>query len=104
MRFKQVGQCFVAEVTGVDLGKISKSQFQALYEAWLEFGVLKIRDQSMSDGELQRFSNRFGPLEEIPYGKISEKEKQKGAQFGSFSLSQDVRLMLSEKSRLQAFV
>jgi Probable taurine catabolism dioxygenase len=29
------------------------------------------------DGELQRFSNRFGPLEEIPYGKISEEEKQK---------------------------
>ena len=31
----------------------------------------------MNDGELQRFSNRFGPLEEIPYGKISEEEKQK---------------------------
>ena len=77
MRFEQVGQSFVAEVTGVDLTKISDLEFLALYEAWLEFGVLKIRDQPLTDGELQQFSNRFGPLEEIPYGKISREEKQK---------------------------
>ena len=77
MRFEQVGQSFVAEVTGVDLTKISDRDFLALYEAWLEFGVLKIRDQPLTDGELQQFSNRFGPLEEIPYGKISREEKQK---------------------------
>ena len=77
MRFEQVGQSFVAEVTGVDLTKISDREFLALYEAWLEFGVLRIRDQPLTDGELQQFSNRFGPLEEIPYGKISREEKQK---------------------------
>lgn len=77
MRFEQVGQSFVAEVMDVDLGRISDSEFQVLYKAWLEFGVLRIRGQSLNDGELQRFSNRFGPLEEIPYGKISEEEKQK---------------------------
>ena len=77
MRFEQVGQSFVAEVTGVDLTKISDREFLALYEAWLEFGVLKIRDQPLTDGELQQFNNRFGPLEEIPYGKISREEKQK---------------------------
>ena len=77
MRFEQVGQSVVAEVMDVDLGRISDSEFQVLYKAWLEFGVLRIRGQSLNDGELQRFSNRFGPLEEIPYGKISEEEKQK---------------------------
>ncbi len=77
MRVEQVGQSFVAEVMDVDLGRISDSEFRVLYKAWLEFGVLRIRGQSLNDGELQRFSNRFGPLEEIPYGKISEKEKQK---------------------------
>ena len=77
MRFEQVGQSFVAEVMDVDLGRISDSEFQVLYKAWLEFGVLRIRGQSLNDSELQRFSNRFGPLEEIPYGKISEEEKQK---------------------------
>ena len=77
MRVEQVGQSFVAEVMDVDLGRISDSEFQVLYKAWLEFGVLRIRGQFLNDGELQRFSNRFGPLEEIPYGKISEEEKQK---------------------------
>ena len=77
MRVEQVGQSFVAEVMDVDLSRISDSDFQVLYKAWLEFGVLRIRGQSLNDGELQRFSNRFGPLEEIPYGKISEEEKQK---------------------------
>ena len=77
MRFERVGQSFVAEVMDVDLGRISDSEFRVLYKAWLEFGVLRIRGQSLNDGELQRFSNRFGPLEEIPYGKISEEEKQK---------------------------
>ena len=77
MRFEQVGQSFVAEVMDVDLGRISDSEFRVLYKAWLEFGVLRIRGQSLNDGELQRFSNRFGPLEEVPYGKISEEEKQK---------------------------
>ena len=77
MRFEQVGQSFVAEVMDVDLGRISDGEFRVLYQAWLEFGVLRIRGQSLNDGELQRFSNRFGPLEEIPYGKISEEEKQK---------------------------
>ena len=77
MRVEQVGQSFVAEVMDVDLGRISDGEFRVLYKAWLEFGVLRIRGQSLNDGELQRFSNRFGPLEEIPYGKISEEEKQK---------------------------
>ena len=77
MRFEQLGQSFVAEVMDVNLGRISDSEFRVLYKAWLEFGVLRIRGQSLNDGELQRFSNRFGPLEEIPYGKISEEEKQK---------------------------
>ena len=77
MRVEQVGQSFVAEAMDVDLGRISDSEFQVLYKAWLEFGVLRIRGQSLNDGELQRFSDRFGPLEEIPYGKISEEEKQK---------------------------
>ena len=77
MRVEQVGQSFVAEAMDVDLGRISDSEFRVLYKAWLEFGVLRIRGQSLNDGELQRFSNRFGPLEEIQYGKISEEEKQK---------------------------
>ena len=77
MRFEQIGQSFVAQTEDIDLSAINNDQFDELYQAWLQFGVLRIRGQTLSDKELQRFSNRFGPLEEIPYGKISEKEKKK---------------------------
>ena len=77
MRFEQIGQSFVAQAEDIDLRMINDDQFDELYQAWLRFGVLRIRGQSLSDDELQRFSNRFGPLEEIPYGKISEEEKKK---------------------------
>ena len=77
MRFEQIGKSFVAQTEDIDLSAINNDQFDELYQAWLQFGVLRIRGQTLSDKELQRFSNRFGPLEEIPYGKISEKEKKK---------------------------
>ena len=77
MRFEQIGQSFVAQVEDIDLRAINDNQFDDLYQAWLRFGVLRIRGQSLTDNELQLFSNRFGPLEEIPYGNISEKEKEK---------------------------
>ncbi len=58
---------FGADVTDVDLANISDGDFERLYQAWLDHGVLRIRDQqSLDDAGLERFSARFGPLEEIP--------------------------------------
>jgi len=56
-----------AEITGVDLSSIGEADFARLYRAWLEYGVLRIRGQhALDDAGLERFSARFGPLEEIP--------------------------------------
>lgn len=68
---------FVADVTNVDVRGLSESDFERLYEAWLTYGVLRLRDQQISDDELQTFSARFGPLEEIPFGRMSEAAKAK---------------------------
>jgi len=77
LRFEQLGQSFIGQISEVDLTKISQDEFSNLYEFWLKFGVLRIKGQSLTDDQLQNFSRRFGPLEEIPYGKISEAEKRK---------------------------
>ena len=61
---------FAAEVSGVDAGRLSDGEFSELRKAWLEFGVLRLRGQRLSDDELQAFSARFGPLEEIPLGRM----------------------------------
>ena len=68
---------FVADVSGVDLRQISDAEFEVIYSAWLEYGVLRLRGQNLSEIELQDFSSRFGPLEEAPFGKMSEADKAK---------------------------
>jgi taurine dioxygenase len=68
---------FVADISGVDVRAISDSDFDQIYAAWLDFGVLRLRNQPLDEDELQRFSARFGPLEEIPFGNIPESEKAK---------------------------
>ena len=68
---------FSADIHGVDLRHLSDSEFEDIYRAWLQFGVLRIRNQPINEEELQTFSARFGPLEEIPFGNIPESEKAK---------------------------
>ena len=68
---------FVAEITEADVRYLSDEEFEQLYAAWLQYGVLRLRNQSIDEDQLQAFSARFGPLEEIPFGRMSEAEKAK---------------------------
>lgn len=74
---KPITPRFVADVGGVDLKAITDDQFTEVYQAWLDYGVLRIRDQNLNDDELQAFSARFGPLEELPFGRMPESERKK---------------------------
>ena len=66
---------FVAEIQEIQLDRITDSEFERLYAAWLQYGVLRIRNQDLDDEQLQAFSQRFGPLEEAPFGLMPEAEK-----------------------------
>lgn len=77
LEVKPITATFAAEVTGADVRNLSNRDFEAIYDAWLTFGVLRIRGQSIDENQLQAFSARFGPLEEIPMGRISDSEKAK---------------------------
>ena len=68
---------FVADITSLDLRDLEDQHFARLYSAWLEFGVLRVRDQNINEDELQSFSARFGPLGEIPFGRMPDSEKAK---------------------------
>ena len=63
---------FAAEISGVEVSNLSDMDFEQLYAAWLEHGVLRLRNQRIDEDQLQTFSARFGPLEEIPFGRMSE--------------------------------
>jgi len=68
---------FVADILGVDVSEISDAEFEQIYAAWLDYGVLRLRNQHIDEEQLQAFSARFGPLEEIPFGRMSEADKAK---------------------------
>ena len=66
-----------AEICGLDVGRLDSETFDILYQTWLDHQVLLIRDQDLDDDSLQAFAGRFGPLQERPFGNISEEEKKK---------------------------
>ena len=74
---KPITNDFVAEITEVDVRQLADEDFEQLYAAWLRYGVLRLRNQRIDEDQLQAFSARFGPLEEIPFGRIPEAEKAK---------------------------
>ena len=56
-----------AEVLGVDLStKLGKSSFETIRRAWLEHGVLVIRNQSIDPDAFVAFSSRFGESDNAP--------------------------------------
>ena len=78
MRINPIGNAqFVADIEDVDLQAISSGDFEKIYQAWLQFGVMRFRNQSLDDNALQQFSARFGPLEEMPLGRMSEQDRAK---------------------------
>jgi taurine dioxygenase len=53
-----------AEIRGVDLSEpLSAVTLAAIHHAWLEHCVVLFRNQHLSDGDLVRFSRRFGDLD-----------------------------------------
>jgi taurine dioxygenase len=77
MHTNPVTSNFVADITGVDIKSLTDEEFDEIYQTWLTFGVVRIRDQQLNEDELQAFSARFGPLEKIPLGRLPESERAK---------------------------
>ena len=66
---------FGADITGVDLANLTDNAFEGIHRAWLTFGVLRFKEQTLNKDSLQTFSQRFGPLEQIPTGRMTEEQK-----------------------------
>lgn len=76
MKITKLSPVFGAEVDDVDLSTIGDDDFENVYRAWVELGVLRFRSQCLDDAQLESFSARFGPLERIPVRMTPEQEKR----------------------------
>jgi len=67
-----------ADILDVDVKTLTDAQFDRIYQTWLDRCVLRFRDQQLDIDDLQRFSARFGPLEEMPqYSRMSEEAQRR---------------------------
>ena len=55
-----------AEITGVDVARLTDAQFEVIEKAWYAHSALLIRGQRLTDAELIAFSRRFGELDMPP--------------------------------------
>jgi len=77
MNINPISRNFGAEISDIDVRSISPDEFDQVYETWLTYGVVRMRGQQINEGQLQAFSARFGPLEEIPMGRLPESDRAK---------------------------
>jgi len=75
MNITPLNPIFGADIDGVDLSTIGDDAFEEVYRAWVQYGVLRFRGQTLDDPQLEAFSARFGPLEKIPLRLTPEQEK-----------------------------
>lgn len=48
------------EITGVDVKRLDEESFAPIYQAWLKYGVVVVRDQQLEIEDFIRYSRRFG--------------------------------------------
>jgi len=63
---KAVTPAVGAEISGVDLARLSDPEFAQIEQAWNRHGALVFRDQKLTDDDLLAFSRRFGELDPPP--------------------------------------
>ncbi len=48
------------EITDVDVKRLDEESFAPIYQAWLKYGVVVVRDQQLEIEDFLRYSRRFG--------------------------------------------
>src|ERR1700720_4165929 len=73
MRVQSTGAALGAEVKGIDLRAIDTEAFAAIHRAWLDYHVLLVGGQTLTDEDLVAFSRRFGDLDEAPIQETGQR-------------------------------
>ena len=55
-----------AEITGVDVTQIDEAAFRRIYQTWLDYNVIVVRDQTFTVSQFLAYSRRFGDVSPHP--------------------------------------
>ena len=62
MELRPVSDALGIEVVGLDLNTLADTEFEVVYNSWLEHHVLLVREQALTDLQLVSFTNKLGEL------------------------------------------
>src|SRR5271165_1193995 len=100
VQFRQLAQCFAAEVAGIDCGNPLTGEEVAAMEAGMDkYAVLVFRDQNITDEQQLAFTQHFGELEHYQSGGHIRKraDSRLAPGIADFSnLDKDGRIMSAE--------
>src|SRR5262249_19026446 len=58
------------EITGIDVKTIDEPIWNRIYQAWLDYNVMVVRDQDLTIPDFIRYSERFGPVTPHPRNRL----------------------------------
>ena len=60
LNIRPMGEHTGCEITGVDVKQLDDAGFAPIYKAWLDYGIIAVRDQELEIEDFLRYSRRFG--------------------------------------------
>ncbi len=66
LKHSRIAPALGVQVEGVDLARLTRDEFDALYRLWSEHHVLLLRGQELTDDDFERFSAMLGELDPPP--------------------------------------
>src|SRR5438876_6920202 len=74
VEIRRMGPQIGVEVTGVDVKTLDDAGFAPIYQAWLDYNILVVRDQQLELQDFLRYSRRFGPV--VPHPSKSTRHPE----------------------------
>ena len=66
-----------AEIVDINLARMTDGEVEAIHQAYLDYQILVVRDQSLTPQQQFEFSARFGPIEQQENNQFAHPESDK---------------------------
>jgi len=66
-----------AEIVDIDLARMTDGESEAIHQAYLDYQILVVRDQSLTPQQQFEFSTRFGPIEKQENNQFAHPDSDK---------------------------
>ncbi len=87
VQINRMGPQIGVEITDVDVKTMSEADWNKIYQAWLDYNVMCVRDQDLTIPDFIRYSERFGPVTPHPSKSTRHPEHPKITMLGHQQVS-----------------